>query len=249
MNTCSPLRKAVCAIALSTCVAVPALAKDSGFYLGAGIGQSKYDVANETSGYFQTTSGPRTDDTDTGFSLTFGYRVNPYIGVEFGFADLGDFAFDEYGQVTVTKPPVTPITRPALGDLSIKGGGKGYTLAAVGSLPLGNFELFGKAGAIYAQSTIDTLLNSASIDTAPPITIPGACSPAPSCTWAFPGAGQTSESAETTEMLYAVGAGYTFAEVFFVKLEWMRIPNLGDEDKTGETDVDNISIGFQYRFE
>jgi hypothetical protein len=250
MKTFSPLRKAACAVALSvSAAAMPALAQDSGFYLGASVGQSKYDATNETSGIFQTTTGTRTDDTDTGFSLAFGYRINPYIGVEFSFADFGDYTLSEYGGTTVTKPGViTPNTRPAYGLVNAQAGSKGYTLAAIGSLPMGNFEVFGKVGGIYAQTTLDLQLFSTSIDTAavtPPLA-PTAC--LSGCTWAFPGAGWGSVSAETTELLYAVGAGYTFAEVLFVKLEWTRVPNLGDEDKTLEADVDHISLGFQYRF-
>jgi OOP family OmpA-OmpF porin len=51
-------------------------AESSGFYAGAGAGQSFVDEA----GY---------DDEDTAFSAFGGYQFNPWFGLEAGYADLG----------------------------------------------------------------------------------------------------------------------------------------------------------------
>jgi hypothetical protein len=246
MNICSQLRRAACAIALAACAATPGLAKDSGFYLGVDIGQSSYDIDEGPSGLFQSSTGAQTDDTDTSFALTFGYRINPYVGVEFGYSDLGNSNFREYGGVTVTKTaPPTPLARPAFGFLDTSAGASGASLSVIGSLPVQKLELFGRVGAIYAESRVDTQLYSTSIDT--PSTAGTTVCPS-ACTWAFPNAGSYTDKAETTEMLFGVGVGYTFAEVLFVKVEFSRISKLGDENTTGESDVDNLSLGFHYRF-
>jgi OOP family OmpA-OmpF porin len=51
-------------------------AQDSGFYAGAGVGQSFVDEGAY-------------DDEDTAFSVFGGYQFNRYFGVEAGYADFG----------------------------------------------------------------------------------------------------------------------------------------------------------------
>jgi hypothetical protein len=42
--------------------------------------------------------------------------------------------------------------------------------------------------------------------------------------------------------------GYTFGDHFHVRVDWMTVPDAGDEEKTGEGDVTLMTAGFQYRF-
>ena len=51
-------------------------AEQPGFYVGAGAGQAMIDDG-------------ALDDEDTAFSAFAGYQVNPYFGLEAGYADLG----------------------------------------------------------------------------------------------------------------------------------------------------------------
>lgn len=59
-------------------------AQDSGFYAGAGAGQSFVDEGAY-------------DDEDTAFSVFGGYQVNRYFGVEAGYADFGKIEPDVAG--------------------------------------------------------------------------------------------------------------------------------------------------------
>lgn len=63
-------------IAASAFAVTPALADDSGFYVGAGIGEFGVDV-----GGF--------DGSDTGFKLFGGYHFNKYFGLELEYLDGG----------------------------------------------------------------------------------------------------------------------------------------------------------------
>ncbi|HTE43505.1 MAG TPA: outer membrane beta-barrel protein [Steroidobacteraceae bacterium] len=241
MKKRNPLRLAACAIALSACAAAPALAKDSGFYVGADIGRTTFDVDASTVQIFPVSTGVNVDDSDIGFSFNFGYRINRYLGVELSFTELGNFQTQEYGSVNIQVPGATPSIRPAFGTAIYKIGGDGYGLSVAGSLPIKKFELFGRLGAMYAKTTGNLALFTASADST------NVC--AANCTWALRPAGLGSVSDNTTEFVYTIGAGYTFGEDLFFKLEWSRLPDLGDEDEIGdEFDVDSVSLGFEYRF-
>ena len=104
-----------------------AQAQDSGFYLGAGIGQSKFtewcDIPLASC-----------KDTDTSWKVLGGYRFNRYIAAEGTYVD--------WGEVTAS----TASGAQAAADQY------SYGLAVVGTLPLGErFELFGKAGFLMTE--------------------------------------------------------------------------------------------------
>lgn len=67
----------------SAVLALPAAAQMdmTAFYVGGGIGQSKFkDACNGVS---------NCSDTDTAFKFFGGWQFNPYIAAEFGYNDLG----------------------------------------------------------------------------------------------------------------------------------------------------------------
>lgn len=77
------------ASALTLCMfTIPATA--AGFYLGASVGQTKADAGScddFDDGSLVTCS---IDDSDIGFKAYGGYRFNPHVAVEAGYADLGE---------------------------------------------------------------------------------------------------------------------------------------------------------------
>lgn len=89
--------KLVCA-ALAAVLAGTAHAADTGFYVGGGIGQSKYsdDLGNQVRqayvGHtgFAVTAVDLTDDADTAYKIFGGYRFLPWLGVELAWNDLGE---------------------------------------------------------------------------------------------------------------------------------------------------------------
>lgn len=109
------------AVLLST----QALAADgTGFYVGAGVGQSKAkDACTGLAG-----TGITCDDKDTAFSIFGGYQVNTNFGVELGYTDLGKVTASGFG-VTA----------------SIEA--KGLELVGVGTYPINpQFDVYGKLG-------------------------------------------------------------------------------------------------------
>ena len=113
--------RALRAIALVSLLALPgvALSQDiPGWYLGFGIGQSKFkDACSGLSG--------SCDDTDTGGKFFGGYQFSKNFDLELGYADLGQA---KSGGATF--------------------GAKGIEVAGVGMLPLGGsgFSALARAG-------------------------------------------------------------------------------------------------------
>lgn len=123
-------RKHIAALTVPIAVALlgtgSAIAQDTqiepGFYLGAGLTQSRFDADN-----FDVDD---IDDEDNSWKAIAGYRFNPNFGVEANYIDFGE-----------TSAPVTP-----LGE-RFDAEAKGFALYAVGTIPVSMFDLYAKAGA------------------------------------------------------------------------------------------------------
>jgi len=101
----------------------------------------------------------------------------------------------------------------------------GFDISAVGTLPVGQgFALLGKVGAFFSKTkvnaTASTALASASDDA----------------------------KATETNLLAGLGVQYSINKNLAIRAEWERFFNVGDNDTTGEGDVDLYSLGLNYRF-
>ena len=110
----------------------PAIAQDTGFYVGGALGQSSFDV--------DCTGTTSCDDEDSSWKIFGGYQFNKNLALEFGYADLGE------ATASVSVPPFT-----INGTLEATV----WELVAVGSLPLADrFSIFGKIGLYRADTDI-----------------------------------------------------------------------------------------------
>lgn len=169
-----------------------ALAEDeeSGLYLGAAYGQ--FDVTIES--IDGITNAVKDLDTDSdAYKMFFGWRLNPYLSLEADYIDLGqgNGNFDASG---------------TSGDYRLEL--SGFGAYAIGTLPLGMFELSGKLGYYFHDVTIDVDLDSLG-----------------------PGNGDVLGTDDSGEAwAYGVGAGVTFLEHINTKLEYevMDIDDMED---------------------
>jgi OOP family OmpA-OmpF porin len=121
-----------------------AVAADSGWYGGLGIGQSraKIDDARITSellGSGLATASITDDNRGIGYKVFGGLKINRNFALEAGYFNLGEFGF------TATTSPAGTLT----GKIKIQG----LNLDAVGILPITEkFSAFGRIGAQYAQA-------------------------------------------------------------------------------------------------
>lgn len=121
--------KALCATVLVSLLSLPKLAlsqvPDVGWYIGIGIGQSKFK------GSCEGVSGPgiTCKETDTGGKILGGYQLSKNFALELGYADLGQTkaTFSGFGSATI--------------------GAKGFEFTGIGMLPLNEqFSLLARAG-------------------------------------------------------------------------------------------------------
>jgi OOP family OmpA-OmpF porin len=122
----------------------PAVAADSGWYGGLGIGQSRANIADERIraellGGGLTMTSIDDDDRDIGYKAFGGFKFNRNFALEAGYFNLGEFGF------TATTSPAGTLT----GNIKLSG----FNLDALGILPLSEkFSAFGRIGVQYAQA-------------------------------------------------------------------------------------------------
>lgn len=204
-------------------------AEGGGWYFGVTGGQAEADV-NEAeldeivldgfSFVGTVLDGDSTlDDSDTSFSLFGGYRFSQYFAVEAGYVDFGTA---EYRASGVIDPfgPQAPVAATYSADFEVAG----FTAAAIGAVPIGTmFDVHGRAGILFADTEIT---ETAAIST-------------------------TSESAgysaNSEDLFYGLGAGFHLGQNWSFSLDWQQFKQVGDDDETGETDVNRLSLGVIYK--
>jgi OOP family OmpA-OmpF porin len=212
---------------LSTCFTVASLgwaagvqaADDGGWYLGAGIGQSRagnmgnvgstVDASLANQGVTGSTSF---SGTNTAGKLFGGYQFSRYFGIEGGYSDLGQFSADS----AISAPA------PDSGSGTWKASNV-WSLAAIGSVPIQkDFSAFGKLGLAYSKVDLSYIA---------PVS----------------GATVSQSSSQTTPLL-GLGLKYDIDKHIALRGEWERYLNLGDSGTTGRSDVNLWTVSVQYRF-
>lgn len=122
------MKKIVAALLLSSAVAAPAFAADSGFYAGVTVGRSNTDnIASNTT---------MTKSSDTVAGILGGYQFNKYLSVEAEYTGAGKF--------TATT-----------GTVNLSGKADTFAVSAKGDLPLSDaFSLYGKLGIANTKTSI-----------------------------------------------------------------------------------------------
>lgn len=139
----------IAAIAVCMLSAVSSVrAADSGPFAAFDLGLARYPqdyytvVSSGTVVSSATVLTNSTLDRDRlGWSASAGYRFNRYLSAEAGFVDLGSIAG------LLTDPS-------GIANAQLRFSVKGETLAAVGMLPLGRWDLFLKGGMFFADTQL-----------------------------------------------------------------------------------------------
>jgi len=113
------------------------------------------------------------------------------------------------------------IIAPVTGNANASWEASAFALSALGIIPLGNqFELFGKVG--YSLWDADLRVSAVGVE--------------------------DNADEDGSSVVYGLGASYRFAENMAVRAEWERYDGIGEDDTTGESDIDMWSIGLQFNF-
>jgi OmpA-OmpF porin, OOP family len=118
-------------MAQSTMSTVMNKGSDAGWFVGGSVGQSKSDCGTSI-------AGSSCDDSDTALRIFGGYQWNRHIGLEVGYATLGE-------------------VKASVGALSATAEAKAFDLMAVGTLPVAEkFNVFGKLGWFKADTDVSS---------------------------------------------------------------------------------------------
>lgn len=129
------------AAAFATATGAGAQENESGFYAGAGVGTFDVQIDDVDD---VTTEIERYDSDDTAWKAFAGWRMNPYLAFELAYVNLGSPS-DEIA-------PDTRLTTET----------DGFAPYVVGTLPIGWFEVFAKAGYYWydTEARLSTPLGS-----------------------------------------------------------------------------------------
>ena len=196
---------AIAALVALGLVAAPAFAADTGPYIGAGVGQ--FNVQLDDLDF---------DEGDVGFKIFGGYNFLEWLGAEVAYID-GGTAEDKYSD-------------PDLGSAKVGIDVSAFTLAGVGTLPIGDmFELYGKLGMAFWDGDLRVSASGLICDELAAEGLP--CSET------------GSESGE--DFYWGIGAGVNLGENFNVRVEYEAF-QIGADDV--DADADFISGSVVYRF-
>ncbi|MBL8269993.1 outer membrane beta-barrel protein [Steroidobacter sp.] len=168
-----------------------------GWYIGGGIGQATVELEdNDSLADF--------DGDDTGYKFIFGYRIIDWVAVELNYAQYGE-AQDEIFGFTVENEFTA------------------LSLSALGMLPLGNFDLFGRLGVANVEGDFRI------------VNLPGGA-----------------DSDDNIEPMFGVGVQYRPTPHLGIRVEYELI-QLGfddddDDERDGDDWVDMVSLGVTYKF-
>jgi hypothetical protein len=216
----STKRAAVAAFILLNLVsASTAIAVDKGvrgFYLGVSGGQSSsdtdvdFDIISRNAGF--TVRNSDLDDKDDGYSIFGGYRFFRYLAVEAEYIHLGEVRYTAQG----TLPGQGPT--PFLLTLGYKT--RGVTGSVLGTVPLSdNFELFGRAGFLFANTDITGTLTGSGVNV------------------------YDTQSGDELYSQFGIGAALNFQRRWTARFEFRAYRDVGDDDEG----LDYTSLSIIYR--
>jgi opacity protein-like surface antigen len=106
-------------------------AADNGFYVGAGVGRTDFDIDGAL------------DDKDNGYKAIVGFRLLDSFGVEVNYADHGE---------AVVPTGIVCVTTPCPSSVAVEA--KTASAFAVGFLDFPIIDLFAKAGIAYTDASL-----------------------------------------------------------------------------------------------
>jgi len=214
--------RAVITSALVLCGA-SAHAADSGFYAGANIGQSDFDLkaAIEADPGAQLTYTDDIDSKDTAFGVFGGYQFGRWFAVE--------GAFNHFGKSSVD---YSYLYQDAFGRLESSGSAElkahAFSLAALLTIPLGeSFSLGLRAGVAYsnldAQSTVTMRFDDGDSEFT-----------------------RTRRSESNIAPVFGANLEYAITQRFSVRAEWQQFKDVGKGIERGfdgyDIDLLNLSV-------
>jgi opacity protein-like surface antigen len=162
-----------------------------------------------------------TEDTDFGFQITSGYRFNRFIAGELGLVQYGDLVSSADAELDFDS---NGNFVPANVALSFSAGGP--LMSVIGILPIKDkLEVYGRLG--YLFGSVEREFTSR-VD------------------------GQRGVSGaakgDSQVPVYGVGMSWNINQVYTIRGEYQLVTDLGESSRTGQEDLDVLTVGLIVRF-
>jgi OmpA-OmpF porin, OOP family len=219
--------KIALAVALAMIAGSAVAADNNGFYVGAGMGYSSWNVNdNKLDNFLDSGLAPfyyiqksTTTQTATPFMFQVGYRFMDYFAAELGWMDNGgsNYKGQVYDSETNTRVGVVKGTRS----------GSGWPVSLLGIYPIDEtWDVFARAGVFFGST--DTKARAV-LDNG---------------TLLLQG---HDNGNGTTEFIGGLGVDAKFMDNWFARGEWFAIPSFGD-NKYGSGNLNAFMFTINYKF-
>jgi OOP family OmpA-OmpF porin len=148
-----------------------------------GVGWGRFNLRPENISDVGAGFDKITDSHGDAFKITAGYRFVPYFGLEASYIDFGN-------------PKSTFNTSGSDGNYKLHA--SGFAPMGVATLPLGPFEIFGKAGWLFSNNNVKVYLNQ-------------------------PGQQVFQSSHSSSDFMWGGGVGFTMFHHFNINAEYDRV--------------------------
>jgi opacity protein-like surface antigen len=160
------------------------------------------------------------DSKDNAYGFVVGWRFSEHLAFEGGYLDLGDVKYrDRSVGLFDNTPPVETWQQ------NIDSSTSGIALSALGILPLSyRWEVYVRGGALLANNTASLFISDGI------------------------GSEKFRASKSGFDMLAGAGISFSIAEIYNIRLEYLRVFDAGETDTLDEADVDlatlNVTVAF-----
>jgi hypothetical protein len=170
------------------------------------------------------------DDSVSVWGVQVGYRWGKYFATEVGYANLGEASYRLPALVNVTQTPAggVGISDTFGAERAVVFTSAGPTISALGMLPIGQrIDLHVRGGIYLADTRLTNRIRDVETD--------------------FHNIAHDRTDSSETELFAGIGGAWNVNENFTLRIEYQKFLDVGDDQKTGESDVDvfNLSVLFK----
>lgn len=171
------------------------------------------------------------DDSVSVWGTQIGYRFGKFFAAEVGYAKLGEASYRLPIGVVETVTDITTgasVSGDFAAERALQFTSAGPTISALGMLPIGQyFDLHLRAGIYLADTRVTNRIRDVEFNTG--------------------NIAHGRVDASQTEIFGGIGGAWNINENFTLRVEYQRYLDVGDDEKTGESDIDvfNLSVLFK----
>jgi opacity protein-like surface antigen len=170
------------------------------------------------------------DDSVSVWGVQLGYRFGKFLAAEIGYANLGEASYrlPAFVNYTVTDRTGASFTDSFDAERAAVFTSAGPTISALGMFPIGQYiDLHVRAGIYLADTRLTNRIRDVQGDIGNIM--------------------HDRSDASETELYYGLGGAWNINENFVLRAEYQMFMDVGDESKTGESDIDMFNVSVLFR--